>query len=70
MIKLAQYGGGVFSANCPKCFRPLRIPANLDVNAFMRDIATSIYGKCSKHGKVVMRFLAFDKRDEPKNVFV
>lgn len=59
MLKLIQYGGGIFSANCPTCHNVLRSPAQMSVNAFMRD--EPLIGTCRNHGKVEMRFLAFEK---------
>ncbi len=59
MLELVQYGGGVFSANCPKCHGALRTPKEISVNAFMRGEPS--VGACKDCGKVEMRFLAFEK---------
>lgn len=59
MLELIQYGGGIFSANCPKCHEALSTPADMSVNAFMRN--EPLMGTCKTHGKSEMRFLAFEK---------
>lgn len=63
MAKLTQYGGAIFSAECPvtTCHRRVRMPPEMSVNKFCNPRAAHpVIGRCSKHGSVKMPFVCYE----------
>jgi len=64
IMKMAQYGGAVFSRFCPKCGKEAKPDSKLSVNAFMnqflRKEAHSVGGKCKDCGFIRLPFLGWE----------
>lgn len=63
--KMIQYGGALFTADCPVCGASLKTPKSLSVNKFMSQTRLgekpSTSGTCKRHGKQDMVFVRFTK---------
>jgi len=63
--KLIQYGGALFTADCPVCGEDLEAPKSLSVNKFMSQSGSgekpSTQGTCKRCGRQDMAFVRFTK---------
>lgn len=61
--KLVQYGGAVFTANCPKCGEDLETPKDMSVNEFTRQMNDKenpkMLGECVHCLSQEMEFVGF-----------
>lgn len=63
MTKLTQYGGAIFSVECPveDCQRRVRMPDEMSINDFCNHrVDAPVIGRCSKHGRVKMPFICYE----------
>lgn len=63
--EMIQYGGALFTADCPVCGEDIKTPRSLSVNTFISQInqgeKPSTQGTCKRHGKQDMVFVRFTK---------
>lgn len=63
MVNIKQYGGALFSANCPKCGKGVKTPTSLSVNQFMSQCVQNkphtIKAQC-KCGEIKLPFIGWE----------